>query len=253
MNIGNISKAEMREILFKETKGRCMVCGRPRESCTGWSCVTILPPAPRSGLRQEEMVILCNSCTDRKKLLSIPDYVNSLSFKKRIEYWWHVHWAFIKGRISAYKRGRLMEGFHLLVRGKPVAKVVKPTSLHMAFYEETKGCCIYCGRQLPSTGFTLDHITPRYYGGRNYSENLVTACESCNLEKSNMPVHDYVNTFSDRQLRGYVNRIKYLQAHGYLPEKKAKRLLNFENAHTHRKRVRLFKRLYTFSVTVEEL
>ena len=249
----NYSKAEKREILFKETNGHCMVCGRPRAEAENWSCAVILPPAPRCGIGPEEMAILCNDCAGQKHASKIPEYANSLPFKKRLKYWWNVNKAFILGRISSRKREKLMTEFHLLAGGKPLRKFEKQTSKHLALFNETNGCCIYCGRQLTTGRFTLDHIVPRYYGGRGYEENLVTACENCNVAKGNVPVHDYVSSFSYRQLRDYVNRVKTLESSGSLPKSKARRLLNFENAHTHRKRIRLFNRLYTFSVMVEEL
>lgn len=42
--------------------------------------------------------------------------------------------------------------------------------------------CQYCGRK---SNLTLDHIIPRSNGGNNSWENLVTACEPCNLRKGN--------------------------------------------------------------------
>lgn len=42
--------------------------------------------------------------------------------------------------------------------------------------------CQYCGRK---SNLTLDHIIPRSKGGDNSWENLVTACEPCNLRKGN--------------------------------------------------------------------
>lgn len=42
--------------------------------------------------------------------------------------------------------------------------------------------CQYCGRK---SNLTLDHIVPRSKGGKNSWENLVTACEPCNLRKGN--------------------------------------------------------------------
>lgn len=37
----------------------------------------------------------------------------------------------------------------------------------------------------------LDHITPRSHDGDNTSENLVTACRSCNSARGNKSVADY--------------------------------------------------------------
>lgn len=253
MDINNLSKADVREILFKETGGRCIACGCPREACDSWSAAAILRHTSRGGSGPEDRTILCSNCVIHKHAGSIPDYVNSRPFKIRLRYWWTVNKAFILRRITSAKRAKLMEGFHLLGRGKSFTRAVKKTTRNMTFFNETNGCCIYCGRQLTTGHFTLDHIVPRYFGGKRYDENLVTACDICNSAKGNQPVHDYVSTFSYRELRGYVNRVKDLKSQGLLPEKKAQRLLNYENAHTYQKRIRIFTRLFTFKLTVEEL
>jgi 5-methylcytosine-specific restriction endonuclease McrA len=42
--------------------------------------------------------------------------------------------------------------------------------------------CQYCGSR---SDLTLDHIMPRSRGGRDAWENLVTACNRCNVRKGN--------------------------------------------------------------------
>ena len=46
--------------------------------------------------------------------------------------------------------------------------------------------CQYCGAQAPAVLLHADHIHPRSKGGDDELMNLVTACESCNLGKSNV-------------------------------------------------------------------
>jgi 5-methylcytosine-specific restriction endonuclease McrA len=41
--------------------------------------------------------------------------------------------------------------------------------------------CQYCGAR--SARLTVDHVVPRYRGGRHEWKNLVAACPSCNLRK----------------------------------------------------------------------
>jgi 5-methylcytosine-specific restriction endonuclease McrA len=43
--------------------------------------------------------------------------------------------------------------------------------------------CQYCGDAFPSHELTFDHIVPRSRGGRTLWENVVTACQTCNLAK----------------------------------------------------------------------
>ena len=47
--------------------------------------------------------------------------------------------------------------------------------------------CQYCG----STGeMTFDHVTPRSRGGRTTWDNVVAACNRCNLKKANMTLRE---------------------------------------------------------------
>lgn len=45
--------------------------------------------------------------------------------------------------------------------------------------------CQYCGTREDTRDLTFDHVLPRSRGGRTVWENVVTACASCNLRKSN--------------------------------------------------------------------
>lgn len=43
--------------------------------------------------------------------------------------------------------------------------------------------CQYCGKGLTDHTATLDHVQPRFYGGKASYENCVTACRVCNVKK----------------------------------------------------------------------
>lgn len=43
--------------------------------------------------------------------------------------------------------------------------------------------CQYCGKQLPASVLTFDHVIPRAQGGRTKWTNIVTACGPCNQVK----------------------------------------------------------------------
>ncbi|MBL8231629.1 MAG: HNH endonuclease [Bryobacterales bacterium] len=45
--------------------------------------------------------------------------------------------------------------------------------------------CQYCGKTLPSSELTLDHVVPRSRGGDGSWENLVACCNPCNNRKGN--------------------------------------------------------------------
>ena len=43
--------------------------------------------------------------------------------------------------------------------------------------------CQYCSVKLPAQELTFDHVLPRTKGGKTSWENVVTACQRCNLKK----------------------------------------------------------------------
>lgn len=45
--------------------------------------------------------------------------------------------------------------------------------------------CQYCGKGLPASQLTYDHLMPRSRGGRTEWTNIVTACLPCNSTKAN--------------------------------------------------------------------
>lgn len=56
----------------------------------------------------------------------------------------------------------------------------------LAIYIRDGFCCAYCGTNLKGEAparLTLDHLTPRHFGGGNEAGNLVLACLSCNSSR----------------------------------------------------------------------
>ena len=47
-----------------------------------------------------------------------------------------------------------------------------------------KFSCQYCTDELPTHLLTFDHVVPKSRGGRTTWENVVAACQDCNLRKS---------------------------------------------------------------------
>lgn len=45
--------------------------------------------------------------------------------------------------------------------------------------------CQYCGKKLPSSELTLDHVYPKSRLGPDTWENIVTCCKECNQYKAN--------------------------------------------------------------------
>lgn len=50
--------------------------------------------------------------------------------------------------------------------------------------------CQYCGEVSASEDLTFDHVVPRSRGGRTTWENVVAACQGCNLVKGNRMPRD---------------------------------------------------------------
>ncbi len=45
------------------------------------------------------------------------------------------------------------------------------------------GCCVYCGKAVSFSSYTIDHVVPKSQGGGSTWENLVAACSRCNNRK----------------------------------------------------------------------
>jgi len=50
-------------------------------------------------------------------------------------------------------------------------------------YARDRNRCQYCGRHLPTSELSLDHVVPRSRGGKNTWENIVCCCLKCNVRK----------------------------------------------------------------------
>jgi hypothetical protein len=50
-------------------------------------------------------------------------------------------------------------------------------------YARDEGQCAYCGKWMPFTTATLDHVVPQSLGGPSTWENLVNCCARCNQRK----------------------------------------------------------------------
>jgi 5-methylcytosine-specific restriction endonuclease McrA len=50
--------------------------------------------------------------------------------------------------------------------------------------------CQFCAGMFATTELTFDHIVPRSRGGRTTWQNVVTACQTCNLLKGNRLPHE---------------------------------------------------------------
>lgn len=95
-----------------------------------------------------------------------------------------------------------------------MAAVRKAISKKMRFevFKRDSFKCQYCGAAPPRVILHVDHINPVKDGGKNDIDNLVTACEPCNLGKGARQLSDVPQNLKDKaavvkereeQLRGY--------------------------------------------------
>ncbi len=58
--------------------------------------------------------------------------------------------------------------------------------------------CMYCGAHPPDVLLQCDHIEPVSLGGSNEPDNLITACQPCNIGKSNIPLSAVPTSLADK-------------------------------------------------------
>lgn len=61
-----------------------------------------------------------------------------------------------------------------------------PLNLRFEVLNRDNFTCRYCGQSAPKVELHVDHIIPVSKGGENSLNNLITACQDCNLGKSDM-------------------------------------------------------------------
>lgn len=94
-----------------------------------------------------------------------------------------------------------------VTRRKPLGK-----KLRFEVFKRDGFKCMYCGAHPPAVILHVDHIEAVANGGTNVIENLITACEPCNLGKGARALTDAPIALADRalmiqeqeeQIRGY--------------------------------------------------
>jgi len=94
-------------------------------------------------------------------------------------------------------------------------------------WEEAAGHCIYCGHAVSPQDMAVDHIIPLSKGGENHYENKVCSCPSCNAQKANREVMDFLIEIPNFRYRRYVHRLENLENQGKMLPGKVQRLLGF--------------------------
>ncbi len=83
-------------------------------------------------------------------------------------------------------RARILAGASTGCTGTVEGREPIPARTRYEVFERDGYTCQYCGAKAPDVELHIDHIVPVSKGGTNDMTNLVTACASCNLGKSDL-------------------------------------------------------------------
>ncbi|MCC8036779.1 MAG: HNH endonuclease [Bacteroidales bacterium] len=97
-------------------------------------------------------------------------------------------------------------------------------------WEETHGCCVYCGREITAEDFVygahsdIEHIIPQAMGGPSTLDNLACACRECNHAKGDMTAMDFMLSREASEVAAYLHRLRSLASEGRISAIKYRRL-----------------------------
>lgn len=66
----------------------------------------------------------------------------------------------------------------------------KPAFTRFNVFLRDQWHCQYCGNQFKTKELTFDHVIPRSKGGQSSWENIVAACQPCNIKKGHQMPHE---------------------------------------------------------------
>lgn len=101
----------------------------------------------------------------------------------------------------------------------------KPLSKKMRFdvFKRDGFVCQYCGAHPPSIVLHVDHINPVAEGGDNNIDNLITACEPCNLGKGANKLSEIPKSLQEKALE-FQEREEQIKGYNAILESKANRI-----------------------------
>lgn len=137
---------------------------------------------------------------------------------KELLFWSYANLAM--AHMALEKQHKEYTTIHFVIRAK-LFKGLKDGTMNMrSIFDDEKvklstgNICNYCGS---IENLTLDHILPKYGGGKDDAENLIYACKSCNSSKGKKDLMEWMNT-KDEFLPLMVIR-RYLKLLYYQAEK----------------------------------
>lgn len=85
----------------------------------------------------------------------------------------------------------------------------------MKLHKLQGGMCAYCSKSIPYE-FSLDHIIPKKFGGRNLLCNMILTCNSCNSAKQHFEPFYFIRRKGYKLSERNIQRIKgAYDYHGY--------------------------------------
>lgn len=157
------------------------------------------PTGGASGRRRSK----CNECRKSEKLAAYYRRRDEINRKRKEVYWSDPVAARqavrrlrvgYKDRIAAYRLSYnranrdKVRAWNSNYRARKNGKVSDSDIARIL--NRQRGLCYYCLKGCTDS-YHLDHVHPLSRGGKNYPENLVVACSSCNLRKWNKFVAEW--------------------------------------------------------------
>ena len=70
--------------------------------------------------------------------------------------------------------------------------------LRFEVFKRDRFMCAYCGAHPPGAVLQVDHIHPVAQGGGNDQDNLITACQACNIGKSDRLLSEVPKSLAEK-------------------------------------------------------
>jgi len=127
-------------------------------------------------------------CKESAEVVSLDDgHYNSYDFTN----WVDVSAFKAECELPDEERYESIKTFSLEVRVPKIIRLVVYDKLPKAtikfnrknIFARDKNRCQYCGKKVPTSELSLDHVIPRTQGGTSNWKNIVCACTNCNKNK----------------------------------------------------------------------
>ncbi len=127
-------------------------------------------------------------CKESAEVVSLDDgHYNSYDFTS----WVDVSAFKAECKLPDEDRYESIKTFSLEVRVPKIIRLVVYDKLPKAtikfnrknIFARDKNRCQYCGKKVPTSELSLDHVIPRTQGGTSNWKNIVCACTNCNKNK----------------------------------------------------------------------